>query len=77
MDQEACHELTEHAETLAYAAILHSGLYRELTGEQWDALTKQYAAKLVEQVQGLVDAEFTRREAESREMDAWLQSRSD
>lgn len=75
MDKEALHELTEHAETLAYQAILHSGLYRELTNEQWDALTKQYAAKLVEQVQGLVDAELTRLEAESREMDAWLAQR--
>lgn len=64
MNQEALHELTEHAETLAYQAILHSGLYRELTGEQWDALTKQYAAKMVEQVEGLVDAELTRIESE-------------
>jgi hypothetical protein len=72
MNSEALHELTEYAETLAYQAILHSGLYRELTGEQWNALTKQYAAKLVEQVQGLVDAELTRREAENQELDAWL-----
>jgi hypothetical protein len=63
MNQAALHELTEHAETLAYSAILHSGLYRELTGEQWNALTKQYAAKLVEQVQELVDAEFTQIES--------------
>lgn len=72
MNQAALHELTEQAEMLAYQAILHSGLYRELANEQWDALTKQYAAKLVEQVQGLVDAEFTRRGAENQEMDAWL-----
>jgi hypothetical protein len=63
VNQEALHELTQHADTLAYQAILHSGLYRELSSSEWEALKKQFAAKLVEQVQGLVDAEFTRIEA--------------
>lgn len=74
MNPEVLHELTEQAESLAYDAILHSNLWQELTCSEWEALKRQFAAKLVEQVQELVDAEFTRREAESREMDAWLAS---
>ena len=65
-------ELKRDAESLAYTHIRFSGLYRELTSEQWERLAKEHAEKVVGLLEGLVDEEFTRIESKQEEMDVWL-----
>ena len=84
MNNEARHELqrrelTEEqrelfidASTLAYMAIKYSDLWKQLSGPEWDKLADDLGEKMVDHLNGLINVELTRREAEAREMDAWL-----
>ena len=72
---EETQELQRDASKLAYTAIRFSGLYRELTSEEWDALADKLGALAVGLIQDEINAELTRREAESRKLDEWLTAR--
>ena len=61
-------ELREQAHELAYSYIRHSGLYRQLENEQWDALADKWATWVLVGLEGLVDGEFTRLESESQKV---------
>lgn len=71
---EEAQELQCDASKLAYTAIRFSGLYRELTGDEWDALADKLGALAVALIQDEINVELTRRELESQELDAWLAS---
>ena len=60
MNQEAKHELRELAQDLTYNFILHSGLAKLLSNEEWDSLAAGMADKAMVFVEGLVDREFDR-----------------
>ena len=66
MNAEAKHELEEIANQLAYESLKHSGLYRLLSNEEWDAEAERLAAQTLSFVGGLVDREFKAREAAQR-----------
>lgn len=56
-------ELLQDATDLAYVHIKFSGLWRELTEDGWEGLSKRHGKKIVELLEEWVDAEFTRLEA--------------
>lgn len=47
MNNEAKAELLEAANKLAYDYIKHSGLFRSLSGEEWDRLAEQMAQRVL------------------------------
>lgn len=65
-------ELLQDASDLAYAHIRFSGLWRELTNEEWEQLAWEHAGKIVELLESLVNERFTQIENENREMEKWL-----
>jgi hypothetical protein len=69
---EEAQELQRDAAALAYTAIRFSGLYRELTSDEWEALAEKLGALAVRLIQDEINVELTRREAENQEMDTWL-----
>ena len=69
---EETQELQRDASKLAYTAIRFSGLWRELASEEWEALADKLGALAVGLIQSEINAELTRREAESRKLDEWL-----
>lgn len=71
---EETQELQRDASRLAYTAIRFSGLWRELTSEEWDAFAEKLGALAVRLIQDEINAELTRREAENQELDQWLSS---
>lgn len=62
MNTEATHELRELAQDFTYNFILHAGLAKELSNEEWDSLAASMADKAMVFVEGLVDREFERLE---------------
>lgn len=60
----------EHAELLrdysdaAYTTIRFTGLFRQLTNDEWDALSARLGRAGLAYVEGLIDEEFTRIETE-------------
>lgn len=70
MNPDERHELLHDASDLAYVHIKFSGLYRELSSEQWERLAQGHAEKVVGLLEGLVDREFTRIEDEKENV--WL-----
>lgn len=61
---EQQHELQRDASKLAYLAIRFSGLWKELSGAEWDAMADKFGGQLVAILEAAVDDELTRREAE-------------
>jgi hypothetical protein len=57
-------ELQRDALSLAYTAIRFSGLWKELSGAEWDTLAERLGKHLVAMLNVAIDDEFTRREAE-------------
>jgi hypothetical protein len=55
MNQADRNKLIEDANLLAYNYILHSGAYKQLSGEQWDALAEQVAQRLLGTMDQMVD----------------------
>jgi hypothetical protein len=55
MNQADRDELVEAANHLAYNYILHSGAYKQLSGEQWDELAEQVAQRLLGTMDRMVD----------------------
>lgn len=58
MNQEAKRELIEQANQLAYDYIKHTGLFRSLENDQWDAKAEAFADKVLIFLEGLVDQEL-------------------
>ena len=73
MDTEEKRELREQAHELAYQYIRHSGLYRELENAEWDALAEQWATWLLVGLEGRVNDEFTRIQAERDAVEAFAE----
>lgn len=59
---ERC-ELLRDLSSITYTHIRFSGLYRELTSEQWERLAQEHAEQVVGLLEGLVDGEFAKLEA--------------
>lgn len=57
-------ELFIDASTLAYMAIRFSGLYKRLSGSEWDEMADKFGVMLVDNLNEWVDAELVRRETE-------------
>jgi hypothetical protein len=55
MNQAERNKLIEDANHLAYNYILHSGAYKRLSGEQWDALAGLIALRLLGTMDRMVD----------------------
>lgn len=64
MNDEAKHELKELAQDLTYNYIKHSGLAKLISNEEWDALAERLANQSLIFIEGLVDAEFAKQEAQ-------------
>ena len=62
MNTEAKHELKELAQNFTYNFMLHAGLAKLLSNEEWDRLAASMADKAMVFVDGLVDQEFERLE---------------
>lgn len=56
-------ELTKDASTLAYQAIRFTGLYRELTSSEWDALAQGLGERMIYRLEGWIETEISRIEA--------------
>ena len=56
MNPEAHKDLLETANLLAYEYILHSGVFKSLSNEQWDALSAQIGEKIVKLMADEVEA---------------------
>lgn len=63
MTPDERHELLRDLSTITYTHIRFSGLYRELTSEQWERLAQEHAEKVVGLLEALVNEEFTKLEA--------------
>lgn len=61
---EEQHELFIDATTLAYMAIRFSGLWKQLSGKEWDEMADVMGEKVVGYLNGLVEVEITQRETE-------------
>lgn len=59
-------ELLRDAESLAYAHIRFSGLYRELTEDGWERLAREHGEKVIELLESLVNERFTQIESEKQ-----------
>ena len=55
MNQADRNKLIEDANLLAYDYILYSKAYKQLSGEQWDALAEQVAQRLLGTMDRMVD----------------------
>lgn len=63
--------LDDLAHDLCYQSIRWSGLYKELTNDQWDALAERLRAQVRMFIEGEINAELTRiEEAESPSRDS-------
>lgn len=58
MNQEAQHELRELAQDFTYNFILHAGLAKLLSNEEWDALAAKLADQSMIFVEQLVNKEI-------------------
>jgi hypothetical protein len=58
MTTDERNELLKDASTLAYQAIRFSGLYKELTSSEWDALANEYGNRLITYLEQLIDADI-------------------
>lgn len=74
MTRDEREELKRDAESLAYAHIRFSGLYRELSEEEWEQLAREHGERVVGLLEGLVNERLTQIESENREMKEWLSS---
>lgn len=62
-------ELLEDANQIAYTAIKFSGLYKELTSAEWDAMARRLAPDIVDVIIELIDEE---QERIDREREKWM-----
>lgn len=62
MSTDERHELLRDLSAVTYTHIRFSGLYRELTSEQWERLAEEHAEKVVGLLEKMVDEEFTKLE---------------
>lgn len=60
-------ELLNDLSAIAYTHIRFSGLYRELSEEEWEEMAREYGEKVVGLLEQLVNAKFTELEARQRE----------
>lgn len=60
MTPDERNELTRDASALAYSAIRFSGLYRELTSGEWDALAQGLGERMIYRLEGWIEAEISR-----------------
>jgi hypothetical protein len=70
MTTDERNELLKDASTLAYQAIRFSGLYKELTSSEWDALAQGLGERLIYRLEGWVEAEIERVEAQKETVSA-------
>lgn len=68
VDPRAKTEQDEAIFQLCYDAIRHSGLYKQLDNDAWDALAERMTPLIRTRVEGLINAEFTRLESESQKV---------
>lgn len=57
-------ELLRDAERLAYQTIRFTGLYKELSSDEWDQLAERLGRVTLSYLEALIDEEFTRLESE-------------
>lgn len=75
MNTEATTELQRDASSLAYSAIRHSGLYKSLSPDEWDAKAAVYGHLILELLNRLIDEDFTAIEAAKQEAEQCQKSR--
>lgn len=63
MTPDERNELTKDASVLAYTAIRFSGLYRELTSSEWDALAQGLGERMIYRLERWIETEISRIEA--------------
>jgi hypothetical protein len=63
MNQEAKQEQIKDASALAYTHIRLSGLYKEISNDQWDVLAEEWGKGIVNLLETFTDAWFTKLEA--------------
>lgn len=63
MTPDEHHELTKDASALAYQMIKFSGLYRDLTSSEWDALAQGLGERMIYRLEGWIENEISRIEA--------------
>lgn len=55
-------ELLRDTERLAYQTIRFTGLYKELSSDEWDQLAERLGRVTLRYLEALIDEEFTRLE---------------
>ena len=70
MNQEAQHELRELAQDWTYNYILHAGLAKLLSNEDWDSFAASLADKAMIFIERLVEERIDEIQAEQEEMEA-------
>lgn len=60
MNKEARKDLIEAANKLAYDYILHSGTYKSISNEQWDALAEKMALRVLGLLDNMIETESYR-----------------
>lgn len=63
MSNDERSELLRDTERLAYQTIRFTGLYKELSSDEWDELAKRLGRVTLRYVEALIDEEFTRLES--------------
>ena len=63
MNAEAKQELINDAAGLAYSHIRFSGLYKQLSGDEWEALADEWGKEVYELLERRVDDFLTKKEA--------------
>lgn len=63
MTKDERDDLLEDANQLAYTAIKFSGLYKELTSAEWDALAQGLGERMIYRLEGWIENEVSRIEA--------------
>lgn len=62
MSTEAKTELTKDASALAYTHIRLSGLYKEISNDQWDVLAEEWGKGIINLLETFTAAWFTKLE---------------
>lgn len=60
MTTDEISELLRDASSLAYQAIRFSGLYRELTSSEWEALSQGLGERMIYRLEGWIETEIAR-----------------
>jgi hypothetical protein len=73
MTKDERDELLKDASTLAYQTIRFTGLYKQLSSDEWNGLAERLGRVTLSYIEALADEEFTRIQSEADAAEAFAE----